>query len=59
LFILQAPALDRSFTANQALRLAIEDVVIEAVILTGWVEDVALHLSEPPKRNGDGDLGLG
>jgi hypothetical protein len=45
--------------APQALRLAIEDVVIKAVILTGWVEDVALHLSEPLKRNSDGDLGLG
>jgi hypothetical protein len=41
--------------------LAIEDnmVIEEVVILTGWVEDVTLHLSEPLKRNGDGDLGLG
>jgi hypothetical protein len=43
----------------QALHLAIEDMVIEVVILIGWVENVALHLSEPPKRNGDGDLIMG
>ena len=30
----------------------------EVAILIGWIEDIALHLSEPLKRNGDGDLGL-
>ena len=47
--------------APQALRLAIEDdmVIEEVTILTGWVENIALHLSEPLKRNGDGDLVLG
>ena len=34
-------------------------VVIEVVILTGWVDDAALDLSEPLKSNSDGDLGLG
>jgi hypothetical protein len=42
------------------LCLAIEDVVaIEVAILTGWVDDAVLDISEQPKSNGDGDLGLG
>jgi len=46
------------FLPPQDLRLAIEDdMAIEVVILTSWVEDAALHLSEPLKSNGDGDLG--
>ena len=33
-------------------------MVIEVVILTGWVDDAALDLFGPLKSNGDGDLGL-
>ena len=34
-------------------------MVIEMVILIGWVENVALNLSELLKRNGEGDLIMG